>query len=644
MAVPIAATLVLNTRRFVAGASTASKALRPLGAALGGLTAIIAKTTFAITALATAFSAIVIRQTKLTASLVDTSSKLGIGVEFLQKFRYAAEQTGVSTETADMALQRFTRRVSEAAMGTGEAQGALREMGIALRDQDGRLKSTQEVLFEVSDALAETTNSSDKLRLAFKLFDSEGAALVNTLDQGSEALKEYFETAEGLGFVLSQQAAQGVKDFDDALLDLQKLIGGLIAQLTSSLAPVLEEMTKNLVAYIQEMAKQHGGFENFGNYLKDVFIGILEKLIIAFGTLYNVIAKTVNGAMNILARFNGDPTVANLTKDIKYLQEQIGKGILSRDVLYATLGGIQEIKDEFGNVWIGTDENILRAIEILKAKRAELIATGDGTAIMPLLDIDSLLADLNTFVAAVEEKTAAAATGATEEVNVIGKKMGFTFEKLMDGLFGQEKMTAFWNVWDDGASTAIDKLQAGVELVFGKEGKLKIQQAIEPLLDVEGILTDGAIKSIGALNDGLVNFIKTGKLQFDDLGEYIKNTLIQAFVSKAVLNPLMDLLGLGSGGGGGGLIQTFLGLFKAEGGPVSANRPYIVGEQGPELFMPSSAGTIVPNGDFGGGGGGTTVVNYNISAVDAMSFKQMVARDPEFIYSVTRVGARRQPA
>jgi phage-related minor tail protein len=71
-----------------------------------------------------------------------------------------------------------------------------------------------------------------------------------------------------------------------------------------------------------------------------------------------------------------------------------------------------------------------------------------------------------------------------------------------------------------------------------------------------------------------------------------------------------------------------------------AGQPYIVGERGPELFVPSGPGTVQANGF---GRGGATQVTYNIQAVDARSFKELVARDPEFIYSVTQVGARRIP-
>lgn len=65
-----------------------------------------------------------------------------------------------------------------------------------------------------------------------------------------------------------------------------------------------------------------------------------------------------------------------------------------------------------------------------------------------------------------------------------------------------------------------------------------------------------------------------------------------------------------------GISGAILAGFRAEGGPVNAGSPYVVGERGPELFVPSSSGSIVPNGAMGssGGGSGGVTVNYNIAA------------------------------
>ena len=53
--------------------------------------------------------------------------------------------------------------------------------------------------------------------------------------------------------------------------------------------------------------------------------------------------------------------------------------------------------------------------------------------------------------------------------------------------------------------------------------------------------------------------------------------------------------------------------FKAAGGSVMGGTPYVVGEKGPELFVPGRSGTIVPNNQLGGGGATNVVVNVDAS-------------------------------
>ena len=131
------------------------------------------------------------------------------------------------------------------------------------------------------------------------------------------------------------------------------------------------------------------------------------------------------------------------------------------------------------------------------------------------------------------------------------------------------------------------------------------------------------------MEDALFKFVQTGKLSFADLANSIIADLARIAVKKAIIG-LASMFGF------------------AAGGPVMAGTPIIVGERGPEMFVPQSAGKIVPNNQLGGSGGGSsgamqTTVNYNIQAVDAASFRSLVARDPSFIYAVTERGRRSQP-
>jgi hypothetical protein len=101
--------------------------------------------------------------------------------------------------------------------------------------------------------------------------------------------------------------------------------------------------------------------------------------------------------------------------------------------------------------------------------------------------------------------------------------------------------------------------------------------------------------------------------------------------------------GMGGGGGiMGGIGKVFAGLFD-NGGFIGSGKVGLVGERGPELV--TGPANVIGRADTAQllSGGGSTTVNYNISAVDALSFKQMVAQDPEFIYSITQRGARGIP-
>ncbi|MBU2714507.1 hypothetical protein, partial [Zooshikella harenae] len=75
--------------------------------------------------------------------IAKTADKLGIGIEALQEFQYAAERSGVSVQQFNLGTQRMVRRVAEAAKGTGEAKNALAELGLNAQWL-GKLKPEQQ--------------------------------------------------------------------------------------------------------------------------------------------------------------------------------------------------------------------------------------------------------------------------------------------------------------------------------------------------------------------------------------------------------------------------------------------------------------------------------------------------------------------
>jgi len=140
--------------------------------------------------------------------------------------------------------------------------------------------------------------------------------------------------------------------------------------------------------------------------------------------------------------------------------------------------------------------------------------------------------------------------------------------------------------------------------------------------------------------DAFVKFVQTGKLSIKDLA----NSMIADFARVQAQKMLAGLFGGGAGGGIFGGIGKIFGF--ANGGMPPVGQPSLVGERGPELFVPQSAGRIIPNNALGGSSNNTvnnTAVTYSIQAVDAQSFKSLLARDPEFLHNVSEQGRRSMP-
>jgi len=191
-------------------------------------------------------------------SIAKTADKLGVATEALVGLQHAAEISGVSTQTMNMALQRMTRRVAEAANGTGEAKDALAELGInAVELQKLPLDKQMNM---VADAMQGVGNQSDKVRLAMKLFDSEGVALVNTLKGGSAGLNEMAAEAQKLGIAISRVDAAQIENANDAVTRAQGVFTGIGNQLATSFSPIIE----HVATQFRQSALDYADFGNIG--------------------------------------------------------------------------------------------------------------------------------------------------------------------------------------------------------------------------------------------------------------------------------------------------------------------------------------------------------------------------------------------
>lgn len=190
------------------------------------------------------------------------SLRLGESTEFLSEMQFVAEQSGVKIQTLNMGLQRATRRLAEfATAGKGEAKEAIEALGIQATDVNGRIRTMEEILPELADALSNVESEQEKVRLAFKLFDSEGVAFLQILKSGSAGIEQLRQKARELGKSYSEDMTKKAADANDAMHRLEISAGSLATELSITLAPALTSASDGLTSILtraNELSKNEG--------------------------------------------------------------------------------------------------------------------------------------------------------------------------------------------------------------------------------------------------------------------------------------------------------------------------------------------------------------------------------------------------
>jgi hypothetical protein len=163
------------------------------------------------------------------------SVRLGASTEELQQFSNVANLASISFEQFSTSLRVQTRRISEAAQGTGEAVNALKELGLVAEDLNN-LSPTQQFL-ELSDALNNVANSADQTRIAIKLWDTEGQKNLQIVKQGTEAIREQANAYS----ILSDEAIASLGNLKVFFIDIGLQVKSLSNDLINVLAPAVDD-------------------------------------------------------------------------------------------------------------------------------------------------------------------------------------------------------------------------------------------------------------------------------------------------------------------------------------------------------------------------------------------------------------------
>lgn len=149
----------------------------------------------------------------------------------------------------------------------------------------------------------------------------------------------------------------------------------------------------------------------------------------------------------------------------------------------------------------------------------------------------------------------------------------------------------------------------------------------------------------GNLGSAIDNFVKTGKLSMKDLARSVIQDLIAIQMKAAALKFLNFAFSSFSGGGAApyqpAAVMGMPGY--ADGGDPAVNMPSIVGERGPEIFVPRTAGTIIPNHALNSMGSTTNVTNNYINAIDTKSFEDRLLGSSNAVWAANQYAGKNMP-
>lgn len=180
--------------------------------------------------------------------LAKTAFRFGIAVEEIRGLELAGKLAGLSLSEMTTILRDTSRRVSEAAQNTGEAQDAIKELGLDAKQLN--LMPVSDQLDVILKALEKTENQNDRVRLAYDIMGrsgTQGLTLIGTSIRGA------IQDTNLLGTALDNQITTNVQNANDELTRTKEAFKGIVQQAVGSLAPVLESLFKDTRQFLIEV-------------------------------------------------------------------------------------------------------------------------------------------------------------------------------------------------------------------------------------------------------------------------------------------------------------------------------------------------------------------------------------------------------
>ena len=603
--------LGLNSAGFTAGLKSAAveaKAFGPkLTAALGnsgaGLMAGIGKAALgAAAAVLSVEAALSGARAALEqfGDIADKSAAGGVNPEFFQGIAYQAKLAGVDIEGVAGALATFAKNSGLAAEGKGRMVTAFQALNPELLKSIQAATTQEERFLAVADAIARSETSAKAAAIASAAFGDQGTKLVAVLRTGAAEIERLNTKAKEMGLIIDQSLIEKADELGDKLDTAGQIIQTKVNVGLVALSPLMVD----IVGWASEFARLMGvAYEQTKAIEQRQFVRPLQNQLAATYNAMEPLKERIKEIRHDLALDGSNKLVLNL--DLSDSQAQLDALTTKANELLSRIQELQGYKPP-----TAADP----AADPREALFDKMTGRGGQGRVKPPEPFYTPGGPQTSS----RDEAAAAALREAEAVQALID--GLQFEQQTMGLSAKEQ-AVLNTLRRAGVSATSEQGQQISQLVRQiYDERTATAQLAETMQFLEN--------SVDGFTSAFVNGLRDGKSGIEALQDSL-GQLGQQLLDMALSKTISSIF---SGGFSSGLTPkpvTGIGFGRplANGGNVTPGRAHIVGEGGPEMFIPKSAGTIIPNKKLGGGGVNLTI---NIDARGAeLGVEERIARQIE---------------
>ena len=594
-------------------------------------------------------------QTKV--ELLRMSQQTGASVESLSAISAVSKLTGTSVESVASAMNKLQKNLATSNVDSKGAAQALEALGINFKEFSNQRPEQQ--MLTVANAMSRFHDGGGKSAAAMMLFGKAGAELLPMLA----------ELAERQNLVGKQttDSAHMAEEYEKNLKTLSAMGQTWKRVMVEDMLPGLVDVSAAMVQARKDsglLASVMAGIDAFGNHYFDwegnakrKGISWIQQDIERLKASSEGITIDVFGVKSKLAK-EVEAKTAELNAALKNYYKLTdgkaggGRGSVNPELAKGTLDPNLGVKSDAKII----GEDFLKQLKLKIAGeqqdafamlRLEAVQKGVSKAAEKYIKIleadekqkkrtkqlgEEVIRDL-AFEAQQREKIAgfvdngnAQAKALIEETALLGlnaeaqrrvtemRKIDVAAQQAMSGATGDTAMELLRlsEIMKANLGKALqdnidkqDELNASWQ--FG--AKTALEEYLKNISNVANQTSTTMTNAFKGMEDALVKFVTTGKLNFTSLADSVITDIIRMMIQQSIMKPITA--GFQAGGVGGMFTAATKLLGFADGGSPPVGVPSIVGENGPELFIPTQSGTIIPNGGSAGSAAGQKPVTVN---------------------------------